>query len=87
MPIVPRLSDCILFAEEVIAQVKIELVKLGYSCSDFLTNVDNSQEILLACGWLISTQNVFEIFISQLNLQVNNEYLKEDNNVNFLYFV
>lgn len=60
-----------------IAQVKIEMIKLGYSPNDFLVSIEDSQEILLACGWLISTENVSEIFISKLNQQVNNEYFKE----------
>lgn len=60
-----------------IAQVKIEMIKLGYSSNDFLDSMEDSQEILLACGWLISTENVCEIFISKLNQQVNNEYFKE----------
>ena len=53
------------------------MVKLGYNCNDFMNQIESSQEILLAAGWLISTQNVLEIFISQLNRPIDDEYFKE----------
>ena len=53
------------------------MVKLGYNCNDFMNQIESSQEILLAVGWLISTQDVLEIFISQLNRPIDDEYFKE----------
>ncbi len=35
----------------------------------------HSQEVLLAAGWLISTQEIIDVLISQLhNSQIDNEY-------------
>jgi hypothetical protein len=65
---------------DLIHTVKKEMLKLGYSCKDFMNLKDSfseghSQEVLLAAGWLISTQEIIDIFISQLhNSQIDNEY-------------
>lgn len=62
------------------------MVKLGYNNSDFnyacelLNDSDeegSSREILLACAWLISTQDLISLFIQNVNHLFEEEYFKD----------
>ncbi len=57
------------------------MLKLGYSCKDFINLSDSfleghSQEVLLAAGWLISTQEIIDkLFFWLFNSYMDNEYI------------
>ena len=60
------------------------MLKLGYTSRDFMNLSDSfsdggSQEVLLASGWLISTLEIMDIFISKFHSNINNEYFVVEN--------
>jgi hypothetical protein len=60
------------------------MIKLGYKNNDFnqlseSINQDNcsSQEVLLAAAWIISTQDLMNLFLSNKNSFFEQEYFKD----------
>lgn len=61
------------------------MLKLGYQCQDFLNSTSSlnpsdqessSRDLLLASGWLISTQELTDVMISEMQSLVDDEYYK-----------
>ncbi len=70
---------------ELVHELELELLKLDCNLTDFINKEDtssdiiiNSQSVLLACGWFISTQDLMGMFISKLNFSFDDEYFKEN---------
>ena len=63
------------------------MLKLGYQCQDFLNSTNSlnpseeesrSRDLLLASGWIFSTQQVIDVMISEMQSLVDDEYYKVD---------
>jgi hypothetical protein len=72
----------------VIQTIKKNMLVLGYPKEDFFElpekfDTENSQEILIAIGWLIYTHNIIEMFILKSNLFHEEEYFKSNIRVIF----
>ena len=60
-------------------QIREELTLLGFSCNEFINKDQsiNSQALLIAAGWFISSQDIMDLFVAKLNSQIDDEYFKE----------
>ena len=62
-------------------EIKRDIAKLGYSSKVFFDLLysfedDDSREILIAVGWLISNQELIDVFILRTSHSFDYKYLK-----------
>ena len=69
---------------QTVRRIKMNMIKLGYNNNDFnclpeAFNDDHcsSQEVLLACAWIISTQDLITLFLSSMSYLFEEEYFKD----------
>jgi hypothetical protein len=74
------------YQDTIITSIKNELMRKGYYCDDFLkikhdfdTSInDSTREVLLAAGWFISNQKLFEKFVYNTDCAFDYECAKDN---------